>query len=217
MLRLARSIRGNTFAKSAIESALLDALGKRLHLPVSELLGGRVRDALPVAWTLASGNTEQDIAEAEKMLDLRRHRVFKLKIGAGEVSADLAHVIAIKKPGERASVRVDVNQAWDEAVALRACKVLGDNAIDLIEQPISRNNRAGMARLQLSSPAPIMAMGMLCGSITYDPKPTLLPITRAMARAEKPELMCTTVPPAKSRAPIRASQPPAHTQWARGS
>ncbi len=158
MLRLERSIRGNTFAKSGIESALLDALGKRLNLPVSELLGGRVRDALPVAWTLASGNTEQDIAEAEKMLDLRRHRIFKLKIGAGEVSRDLAHVIAIKKAlGERASVRVDVNQAWDEAVALRACKVLGDHGIDLIEQPISRNNRGGMARLNLSSPAPIMA------------------------------------------------------------
>ncbi len=158
MLRLERSIRGNTFAKSGIESALLDALGKRLNLPVSELLGGRVRDALPVAWTLASGNTEQDIAEAEKMLDLRRHRIFKLKIGAGEVGRDLAHVIAIKKAlGERASVRVDVNQAWDEAVALRACKVLGDNGIDLIEQPISRNNRSGMARLNLSSPAPIMA------------------------------------------------------------
>ncbi len=158
MLRLERSIRGNTFAKSGIESALLDALGKRLNLPVSELLGGRVRDALPVAWTLASGNTEQDIAEAEKMLDLRRHRIFKLKIGAGEVSRDLAHVIAIKQAvGERASVRVDVNQAWDEAVALRACKVLGDNGIDLIEQPISRNNRSGMARLNLSSPAPIMA------------------------------------------------------------
>ncbi len=158
MLRLERSIRGNTFAKSGIESALLDALGKRLNLPVSELLGGRVRDALPVAWTLASGNTEQDIAEAEKMLDLRRHRIFKLKIGAGEVSHDLAHVIAIKKAlGDRASVRVDVNQAWDEAVALRACKVLGDNGIDLIEQPISRNNRGGMARLNRSSPAPIMA------------------------------------------------------------
>ncbi len=158
MLRLERSIRGNTFAKSGVESALLDALGKRLNLPVSELLGGRVRDALPVAWTLASGNTEKDIAEAEKMLDLRRHRIFKLKIGAGEVSHDLAHVIAIKKAlGDRASVRVDVNQAWDEAVALRACKVLGDNGIDLIEQPISRNNRGGMVRLNLSSPAPIMA------------------------------------------------------------
>lgn len=158
MLRLERSIRGNTFAKSGIESALLDALGKRRGLPVSELLGGRVRDALPVAWTLASGNTEQDIGEAEKMLDLRRHRIFKLKIGAGEISRDLTHVIAIKKAlGERASVRVDVNQAWDEAVALRACQVLGDNGIDLIEQPISRNNRGGMARLNLSSPVPIMA------------------------------------------------------------
>ncbi|MNO31853.1 Muconate cycloisomerase 1 [compost metagenome] len=158
MLRLERSIRGNTFAKSGIETALLDALGKRLGLPVSELLGGRVRDALPVAWTLASGDTEKDIAEAEKMLDLRRHRIFKLKIGAGEVNRDLAHVIAIKKAlGDRASVRVDVNQAWDEAVAVRACRVLGDNGIDLIEQPISRNNRMGMARLNAISPVPIMA------------------------------------------------------------
>jgi len=159
MLRLERSIRGNTFAKSGIETALLDAQGKRLGLPVSELLGGRVRDALPVAWTLASGDTDKDIAEAEKMLDLRRHRIFKLKIGAGEVNRDLAHVIAIKKAlGDRASVRVDVvNQAWDEAVALRACRILGTNGIDLIEQPISRNNRAGMARLNTMSPAPIMA------------------------------------------------------------
>ncbi|CAH0158533.1 muconate cycloisomerase family protein [Pseudomonas mediterranea] len=158
MLRLERSIRGNTFAKSGIETALLDAQGKRVGLPVSELLGGRVRDALPVAWTLASGDTDKDIAEAENMLDLRRHRIFKLKIGADEVNRDLAHVIAIKKAlGDRASVRVDVNQAWDEAVALRACRILGTNGIDLIEQPISRNNRAGMVRLNAMSPAPIMA------------------------------------------------------------
>ncbi|CAN1600536.1 Muconate cycloisomerase 1 [Pseudomonas mediterranea] len=158
MLRLERSIRGNTFAKSGIETALLDAQGKRLEMPVSELLGGRVRDALPVAWTLASGDTAKDIAEAERMLDLRRHRIFKLKIGAGEVNRDLSHVIAIKKAlGDRASVRVDVNQAWDEAIAVRACRVLASNGIDLIEQPISRNNRAGMARLNAVSPAPIMA------------------------------------------------------------
>lgn len=158
MLRLERSIRGNTFAKSGIETALLDANGKRLGLPVSELLGGRVRDTLPVAWTLASGDTGTDIAEAQKMLELRRHRIFKLKIGAGEVNRDLAHVIAIKKAlGDQASVRVDVNQAWDEAVALRACRVLGANGIDLIEQPISRNNRSGMARLNAVSPTPIMA------------------------------------------------------------
>ncbi len=158
MQRVERSVRGNTFAKSGIESALLDAQGKRRGLAVSELLGGRLRDSLPVAWTLASGDTARDIAEAEKMLDVRRHRIFKLKIGAGEVNKDLAHVIAIKKAvGERASVRVDVNQAWDEAVALRACRILGDNGIDLVEQPISRYNGVGMARLSASSPVPIMA------------------------------------------------------------
>jgi muconate cycloisomerase len=158
MQRLDKAAKGNTFAKSGLESALLDAQGKRLGLPVSELLGGRVRDSLEVAWTLASGDTAKDIAEAEDMLGIRRHRIFKLKIGAGEVSQDLKHVIAIKRAlGDSASVRVDVNQAWDESQALRACQVLGDNGIDLIEQPIARINRAGQVRLNQRSPAPIMA------------------------------------------------------------
>lgn len=158
MLRLDKAAKGNTFAKSGLESALLDAQGKRLGLPVSELLGGRVRDSLEVAWTLASGDTAKDIAEAEQMLEIRRHRIFKLKIGANEVNHDLKHVMAIKRAlGDSASVRVDVNQAWDESVALRACRILGDNGIDLIEQPISRINRGGQIRLNQRSPAPIMA------------------------------------------------------------
>lgn len=71
MLKLDKLAKGNTFAKSGIESALLDAQGKRLGLPVSELLGGRVRDSLEVAWTLASGDTARDIAEAQHMLDIQ--------------------------------------------------------------------------------------------------------------------------------------------------
>lgn len=87
-----------------------------------------------------------------------KHRVFKLKIGANPVAQDLKHVVAIKRElGDSASVRVDVNQYWDESQAIRACQVLGDNGIDLIEQPISRINRAGQVRLNQRSPAPIMA------------------------------------------------------------
>ncbi len=158
MLKLDKLAKGNTFAKSGIESALLDAQGKRLGLPVSELLGGRVRDSLEVAWTLASGDTARDIAEAWHMLEIRRHRVFKLKIGANPLEQDLKHVVAIKRElGDQASVRVDVNQYWDESQAIRACQVLGDNGIDLIEQPISRINRGGQVRLNQRSPAPIMA------------------------------------------------------------
>ncbi|OEO26013.1 muconate cycloisomerase [Pseudomonas sp. J237] len=158
MQRLDKAAKGNTFAKSGIESALLDALGKRMGLPVSELLGGRVRDSLEVAWTLASGDTARDIAEAEQMLEMRRHRIFKLKIGANPLEQDLKHVVAIKRAlGDAASVRVDVNQYWDESQAIRGCKVLGDNGIDLIEQPISRINRSGQVRLNQMSLAPIMA------------------------------------------------------------
>lgn len=158
MQRLDKIAKGNTFAKSGLESALLDAHGKRLGLPVSELLGGRVRDGLEVAWTLASGDTARDIAEAEQMLDIRRHRIFKLKIGANPLEQDLKHVVAIKRAlGDRASVRVDVNQGWDESQAIRGCRVLGENGIDLIEQPISRINRGGQIRLNQSSLAPIMA------------------------------------------------------------
>ena len=89
---------------------------------------------------------------------IRDSRIFKLKIGAGELQRDLGHVIAIKQAlGDCASVRVDVNQGWDESQAIRACQVLGDNGIDLIEQPIARINRAGQVRLNQRSPAPIMA------------------------------------------------------------
>lgn len=158
MLRVEKVVRGNTFAKSALETALLDALGKRLGLSVAELLGGRVRDGLEVAWTLASGNTEKDIKEAERMLDIRRHRIFKLKIGASEPAKDIAHVAAIKRAlGDRASVRVDLNQAWSEAVAIRGCQMLGDAGVDLIEQPIPRQDREAQARVSARSPVPIMA------------------------------------------------------------
>lgn len=170
MAALDTSIVGNHFAKCAIETALLDAQGKRTGLPVSELLGGRVRDSLPVLWTLASGDTAKDIAEAEAMIDRRRHNAFKLKIGKRAVADDVAHVGAIKKAlGDKASIRVDVNMAWEETTALRGMRMLADVGCDLVEQPISRNNRAGMERLRSAGVIPIMADEGLRGPVdAYD-------------------------------------------------
>lgn len=164
MASLTRHIVGNHFAKCAIETALLDAQGKRVGVPVSELVGGRVRDSLPVLWTLASGDTEKDITEAGEMIDRRRHNAFKLKIGKRPVEEDVAHVGAIKKAlGDRASVRVDVNMAWDEPTARRGIAMLADVGCDLVEQPIIRHNRAGMARLVAMGRVPIMADEALQG------------------------------------------------------
>jgi len=165
MAKVARCVRGNHFAKCAIETALLDMAGKRLGIAVSELIGGgRVRDSLPVAWTLASGDTARDIAEGEEMLDRRRHRIFKLKIGKREVRDDVAHVGAICKAlGDRASVRVDVNQNWSENQARIGMTMLHDVGCDLVEQPVAGDALGAMARLSKSQTVPLMADEALHG------------------------------------------------------
>lgn len=162
MARLDTAIRDNRFAKCAVETALYDALGKRVGLPVSELLGGRVRDSLPVAWTLASGDTVRDIEEAETMLDKRRHNIFKLKIGKRSVAEDVAHVAAIKKAlGDRASVRVDVNMAWSELQANQGLPALADAGCELVEQPVS--SAQALMRLKGRFPIAVMADESLTG------------------------------------------------------
>ncbi|WP_144140972.1 muconate/chloromuconate family cycloisomerase [Paraburkholderia sp. BCC1884] len=158
MLKLNKVARGNRFAKCAIETALLDAQGKRLGVPVSTLLGGAVRKTLPVLWTLASGDTQRDIDEAETLLAERRHNTFKLKIGRRSVRDDVAHVSTIKAAlGDRAKVTVDVNQAWNEADAALGIEALEAAGIDLIEQPTPREQRGALARLASRFIVPIMA------------------------------------------------------------
>lgn len=164
MALLRGQIVGNHFALHAVETALLDGAARRAGLPLSALLGGARRDRLPVLWTLASGDTGRDIAEAEAMIAARRHNVFKLKIGKRAMAEDVAHVAAIKRAlGDHASIRVDVNQAWDCLTAQRGARMLADAGADLIEQPLPRDDRLGMARLTAASPIAVMADEALRG------------------------------------------------------
>ncbi|WP_180116948.1 muconate/chloromuconate family cycloisomerase [Acinetobacter sp. YH12096] len=167
MQAIKRSINGNRFAKCAIQTALLDILAQRLNLPLSEVLGGRLRDSLPVLWVLASGNTEKDIAEAQKMIAAKRHNIFKLKIGSRPVEADVEHVLAIKKAlGSDISIRVDVNRAWSELDAIKGIQLLQDGGVDLIEQPCAIDNIDAMRRLTRRFDIAIMADESLMGPQT---------------------------------------------------
>jgi muconate cycloisomerase len=158
MFWIEKNIKGNRIAKSGIETALLDAHGKRLGVSVGTLLGGAITENLPVLWTLASGNTQQDIEEAEQLLASGRHNTFKLKIGWQAPEISIAHVAAIKKAmGDRAKITVDVNQAWDESTAKISIAKLQEAGIDLIEQPIVKENFEGLARLTKMFTVPIMA------------------------------------------------------------
>jgi muconate cycloisomerase len=165
MVAIRKAIKGNNFAKCAVETALLDAWGKRVGLPVSELVGGRLRDRLPVAWTLASGDTAVDIAEAEQMLQRKRHNAFKLKIGRRSIDQDVAHVAAVKHAlGSTASVRVDVNMAWSEVEAEKGLAALEAAGCDLVEQPVE--SAVALGRLAARFDIPIMADESLQGPET---------------------------------------------------
>lgn len=157
-------VRDNRIAKSAVEIALWDGLGKRLGVPVAQLFGGAVNQRMAVAWTLASGNLETDIAEAQEMIETRRHNIFKLKIGKRSVRDDVEHVARIKAAvGENASVRVDVNTAWNLAEARWGLKGLQDAGCELVEQPVPARYRDAMAELTRSYEIAIMADEALNG------------------------------------------------------
>ena len=157
-LRMGEAAKRNNAAKAAIESALFDAVGKTLGVPGVQLLGGTVRESVPVLWTLASGDPAQEIEEAEQKLAARLHDTFKVKIGAQSPEADivrlrrLAHTLT-----DRASLIVDANQAWDETTTLSYLPVLAELGVRLLEQPLPAWNLAGMARLRARSTVPLMA------------------------------------------------------------
>ena len=147
----------NNAAKAAIETALFDAIGQTLGLPVSALLGGAVRDRMPVLWTLASGDPVQEVEEAERKLAARLHRRFKVKIGAQAPAADMARMAHLARAlGDRAELIVDANQAWDEATAARCLPALHDMGVVLVEQPVPAWNVAAMARLRARPGVPAL-------------------------------------------------------------
>lgn len=159
-----KAVRGNPIARCAVEMALWDGLGKRLGVPVAQLFGGTVHHGMEVAWTLASGNSDQDIAEAEEMLALRRHRQFKLKIGKHSVREDIAHVGRIARAvGDRGTITVDVNQAWDMHDARWGLAGLQDIGVAMVEQPIDARMRAQLKDLTDGYEIAVMADEALNG------------------------------------------------------
>lgn len=157
-------VQGNNIAKSAVEIALWDGLGHRLGVSVSQLFGGRVHDKLPVAWTLASGDSETDIQEALEMIEIGRHNIFKLKIGKRDVRQDIEHVAKIQTAvGDKASIRVDINQAWSLSEARWGLKGLQEVGCELVEQPVHARNIKAMTELTAGYEIAVMADEALTG------------------------------------------------------
>ena len=156
--------KGNAFAKSAVEMALIDAVARSLGVPAWQLLGGKRHESLPLAWTLASGHIERDIEEAHLRLEQKRHRIFKMKIGARRPADDVAHVSEIARSLQgKATLTVDVNQAWSLTDARYGARGLQEIGCVLIEQPVARDKLAALKTLTDGYEIAIMADEVLQG------------------------------------------------------
>ncbi|UCU97825.1 muconate cycloisomerase family protein [Acidovorax radicis] len=164
LARMDKACKGNAFAKSAVEMALFDAVARTLGQPAWQLLGGKVHQSLPLAWTLASGNVDRDLQEAQLRLEQKRHHIFKMKIGANAPADDVAHVAQIARGLQgRATLTVDVNQAWDGNTARRYLPQLVEAGVTLIEQPVARWNVQALKALTATlGGALIMADETVC-------------------------------------------------------
>lgn len=162
-IEMARRVQGNPFARAAVEMALWDLNGRALGVPVHRLLGGRVRDRVPLSWSLAVGDGAAELAEARELV-ARGHRIFKIKTAAHPVAEDVARVRAIREAvGPAVKLRVDANQGWDRPTALRAIRAMEPYDLDFVEQPVPRWDLDGLAEIARSVSVPVMA-DESCGS-----------------------------------------------------
>jgi len=156
-IEMARRVQGNPFARAAVEMAHEDLAGRALGVPVHRLLGGRVRDRVPLSWSLAVASPDAEVAEARARVALG-HRIFKLKTAAHPVARDVERVRRIREAvGPDVALRVDANQGWDRPTALRAIRALEPYGLDFVEQPVARWDLEGLAHIGRSVAVPIMA------------------------------------------------------------
>ncbi len=148
--RLHDVLRGNRAAHAAIEMALHDWIGKKLGMPVWRMLGLDPAKAPLSCVTLGMADPEEMEKKLETVIDFP---VLKVKLGApGDV--DNLRRIRRRYTGK---IRVDANTAWHPVDAVRVLKEIAPLDIELVEQPVARENLDGLAWVRDRSPIPVFA------------------------------------------------------------
>ena len=128
---------------SAIDIALWDITGKKLGVPISVLLGGKVKDKVHV-YATGLYYTKEDFKEevSERIKEAISYEkmgfnAMKIKIGALELEKDLERVYSVKKSlKDKTKLFVDANQAYDLRTAKYVSDKLYDMGIFFFEEPI---------------------------------------------------------------------------------
>jgi glucarate dehydratase len=149
---------------AAIEFACLDLLGQKWNAPVSDILGGRVRDEVRFASYLffryASARDgggevrtpDQLVAEALALRQQYGFTTHKLKGGVFPPDYELAcyRALAQALPGD--ALRFDPNGVWSTEQAIRFGRAIEDLRNDYLEDPVFGTHGMRRTREQVKLP-----------------------------------------------------------------
>jgi glucarate dehydratase len=153
---------------SPFEVAALDVQGQSIGRPVSDLLGGAVRDRVPFSaylfykWACHPG-AEPDgwgealdaaaiVAQAERMTREYGFGALKLKGGVMDPDTEVESVRALHERFPQLPIRLDPNAAWTVSTALRVAGELA-GVLEYLEDP-TRGQEA-MAEVAARAPMPL--------------------------------------------------------------
>ncbi|MFC4056156.1 mandelate racemase/muconate lactonizing enzyme family protein [Actinomadura syzygii] len=139
---LAHSLTSAPFTLAAVDTALLDLVGRALDVPVHTLLGGGFRERIEVhgsvGWDESAGMM---VETALKQADT--YRWLKLYAGRGDVDADLDRLQAVRDAvGPDVGLFVDINAMWTPSDLIRALSRIEAIGLSMLEQPLPRTAAA---------------------------------------------------------------------------
>ncbi len=150
-----RALPRDIAARAGVEIALYNAFAAEVEIPLEKLLGA----------ANASLETDLTIARIPNALEVAREawregfRIFKLKVGGGPMEEDVDRVLGITAEYPEARIRLDANQSLTPRAALDLAETLLRNgvALELIEQPVPKEDLIALDEISRISPVPVIA------------------------------------------------------------
>ena len=140
-------------AASGIDMAVWDALARANELPLVELLGGTKR-RVPAYGSLRTMYRESVVEEARELAEMG-FDAYKVKIGHGDIKADLQTINTLRNVIGEAKLAVDYNQSLSVTGALERMRVLDEEGLYWIEEPTRADDFVGHARIAEEARTPI--------------------------------------------------------------
>jgi len=146
---------GNNYAKCAVDIALHDLWGKSVGLPIYRLLGGAVRECVPVAHMVGLMHEKHALEEGTAAV-ADGVRTLQIK-GGVDHERDVRLIKTLRREvGDAVTLRLDANQGYGHAKsAQRMVARLADAGVNMVEQPTT--GCAFMAEVTATATVPIIA------------------------------------------------------------